>query len=150
MGSKLCNNALKILGFFCFYQVTKYWRKWLLFKLGYNIGYSHWTTQYVATVLRGHLYSRSCTSARVEVTLWLASSYFSTLSVNDQRHYTRKLELLGNVEDLYLMWESQHYQFRLAWMAWIPKHIQFFNRNSKFVHPKRVWRLIRILMATKE
>ncbi len=36
----------------------------------------------------------------------MTSIYFNTLSVDDQRHYRRKLELLGNVEDPYLMWEK--------------------------------------------
>ncbi len=36
----------------------------------------------------------------------MTSIYFSALSVNDQQHYTRKLELLGNAEDPYLMWEK--------------------------------------------
>ena len=50
----------------------------------------------------------------------MTSIYFNTLSVDDQRHYRRKLELLGKVEDPYLMWEkpAQTVSTSLDWHDW--------------------------------
>ena len=51
----------------------------------------------------------------------VTSIYFITLSVDDQRHYRRKLELLGNFEDPYLMWEKPAQttvNTSLDWLEW--------------------------------
>ena len=78
-------------------------------------------THSVATVPHGHfgwqkLYE--CTGMAVYT---VTSIYFITLSVDDQRHYRRKLELLGNVEDPYLMWEKPAQttvNTSLDWLEW--------------------------------